>query len=458
MSESKDRTERRSGGFPTGAFIAAVAVVCLALAVSAGYDFVRLRSLRTEYLRSIAAGIAADIENQLRGPGARLNPNVWSNLFAESLGARGSDLAFLALVDEAGQVITSEGDRFAPAFAGPSGFVRTQGTALYVFEKTVTFPRAGPGGGMGPGSGMGPGAGMGGGMGPGMGRRAAPMKLRVGVYTSTADFIRWRAYTHLAINAVAITTLIALARYFLRTLQRFLQLKAREESARHLTALGTMAATLAHEIRNPLGAMKGLTQLAQEDLPGEHKTQSLMRTVVREAERLEQLVTDLLTFARPREPQISRFDYRKMLEELQTGLQQKVDAARIHLQISPGPGDFFVESDENGIRQILLNVLINAIDTTPSGGAIDVRVNRDEKSRLLITEVDDSGPGFGDRNPEELFQPFATTKAKGTGLGLPISRQIAEHLGGTLVLSARPEGGARCTLRIPLQKLKQVAP
>jgi signal transduction histidine kinase len=453
MSEDTGRSGERAGGFPTSAFVAIVALVCLALAISAGYDFINLRRLRTEYLRNIAAGVAADIENQMRGPGARLNPNIWHNLFADSLGARGSDVAFLALLDESGQPLAGEGDRFAPSFAGPSGYVRAQGTALYVFDKTVSLPRAGSGGGMGPGGGMGlgPGAGMGRGAGPGMGRLATPSKLRVGVYTSSADFIRWRAYTHLAINAVAIITLIILARFFLRTLRRFLQLKAREESERHLTALGTMAATLAHEIRNPLGAMKGLTQLAQEDLPGEHKTQSLMNTVVREAERLEQLVTDLLTFARPRDPQISRFDYGKMLQEVKAGIQPKLDAAGVRLEISAGPGNLSIDSDENGIRQILLNLLLNAMDTTPPGGTIAVRALCDDKAQAMITEVDDSGPGFGDRNPEELFEPFTTTKAKGTGLGLPISRQIAERLGGTLVLSGRPEGGARCTLRLPLR-------
>jgi two-component system, NtrC family, sensor histidine kinase HydH len=457
MSENTGRSGERTGGFPTSAFIAIVAVVCIALAISAGYDFIRLQSLRTEYLRNIAAGVAADIENQMRGPGARLNPNLWRNLFADSLGARGSDVAFLALLDETDQVLASEGDRFAPVFAGSSGYVRAQGTALYLFDKTVSLPRAGLGGGMGPGAGMGPGmgpgpgAGMGGGMGPGTGRRAAPSKLRVGIYTSSADFIRWRAYTHLAINGIAIFTLIILARFFLRTLRRFVQLKEREESARHLTALGTMAATLAHEIRNPLGAMKGLTQLAQEDLPGEHKTQSLMNTVVREAERLEQLVTDLLTFARPRDPQISRFDYGKMLHDVKAGLQPKLDAAGIRLEISLEPENLSIDSDENGIRQILLNILLNAMDTTPQGGAIAVRARCDDKAQALITEVDDSGPGFGGRNPEELFEPFATTKTKGTGLGLPISRQIAERLSGTLVLSGRPEGGARCTLRLPLR-------
>jgi signal transduction histidine kinase len=212
-----------------------------------------------------------------------------------------------------------------------------------------------------------------------------------------------------------------------------------------------MAATLAHEIRNPLGAMKGLTQLAQEDLPGDHKTQSLMSTVVREAERLEKLVTDLLTFARPRDPQVARFDFMQLLADVKSVLQPKLEAARIRLEIAGGPETLSVDSDESGLRQIILNVLLNAMDSTPPEGTIEVQVRQGEKPDRLVVEIDDAGPGLGGREAEDLFQPFATTKAKGTGLGLPISRQIAERLGGTLDLADRPEGGARCTLTLPLQ-------
>lgn len=450
MATDPPHVQQRLSSFPTGFFILMVVLVCVGLAASAAYDFLRLERLRAEYLNNIAAGIASDIEMQLRGPG-RANFSEWQRLFAESIGSRGSVVAFMALLDESGQVAAEEGDRFAPAFNAAPGFVSTQGTRLLVYEKVVSFPRAGPGAGMGPGMGGGMGPGLGAGMGPGKGRRPQSMRLRIGMYTSSADFIRWRAFSHLAINGVAILMLIALARYFLRTLRKFLQLKAREESARNLTALGAMAATLAHEIRNPLGAMKGLTQLAQEDLPGEHKTQSLMSTVVREAERLEQLVTDLLTFARPKDPQITRFDYAKLLQEVAGGLQPKLDAAGVTIRIAPGPETLVIDSDENGLRQILLNVLLNAVDVTPPGGAVQVRMQRDEKARNLVTEVDDAGPGLGGRDPEELFQPFTTTKVKGTGLGLSISRQIADRLGGTLVLSERPGGGARCTLNLPLK-------
>lgn len=300
---------------------------------------------------------------------------------------------------------------------------------------------------MGGGQGLGPGRGRG----QGLGRRMFPFRLRVAIYASGADFIQWEAIAPLVMNGVAIITLLALATYFLRTLKRFLQLKEQEESARHLTALGAMAATLAHEIRNPLGAMKGLTQLAQEDLPGDHKTQALMSTVVREAERLEQLVTDLLTFARPRDPQISRFDFLHLVADIRAALQPRLEAAGIRLEMESGAASLAMDSDENALRQVLLNILLNAMDATPAKGTVTVRTRLDPRDPWVITEVDDTGPGLLGRDPEELFQPFSTTKTQGTGLGLPISRRIVERLGGSLSLSDRPGGGARCTMRLPLQ-------
>ncbi len=441
MDATGSKGSRRRSSFPTGAFVAIVAAVCLGLAVSAIYDYIKLADLRNNILRDGAARIAYDIDGMMRGPGNRANPSAWQSQFAEAIGARGSEVAFLALLDESGQVIASEGDRFAPVLTGPVGFVSTQGTRLYIRDAAIGMAR----GNMGKGMGMGPG------MGASIEHRHAPARLRVGIYTSSADFIRWRAIVHLAMNGVAIITLLALSRFFLRTLNRFLQLKAREESARHLTALGAMAATLAHEIRNPLGAMKGLTQLAQEDLPGDHKTQSLMRTVVREAERLEGLVTDLLSFARPKEPQISSFDLSVLLSDIRTGLQPKLNENHVIIEIEPPAGNLVIDSDESGLRQILLNALLNAMDTMPAGGTIKVRARREDKARRLVVEIDDSGPGLAGRDSEELFQPFTTTKAKGTGLGLPISRQIAQRLGGTLDLTNRPEGGARCTLTLPIR-------
>jgi signal transduction histidine kinase len=447
MGSGKEAGHRRRSSFPTGAFLVVVALVCLGLAVSAGYNFVRLDRLRQEYLSNHAAEIGNAIDGQARGMN-RSNPSFWQGLFAESIAAHSSSVAFLALIDDSGRVIVNEGDRFAPVFGAPAGMTQAQGTRLYIHDIVLPVPEMGMGAGPGRGPGMGPGMGRGGGMG---GRRPSSRHLRIGMYASEADFIRWQAIMQLAMSGVAILTLLALSGYFLHTLRRFLRLKEQEESAKHLTYLGSMAATLAHEIRNPLGAMKGLTQLAQEDLPSDHRTQSLMSTVVREAERLEKLVTDLLTFARPRDPQVNEFDFLLLLADIRTGLQPKLESAGISLKINAGPPVLPIHSDESGLRQVLLNILLNAIDSAPPGGKITVTVGRDEKDGMLIADIDDSGPGLGDRDPEDLFQPFATTKVQGTGLGLPISRQIIERLHGNLRLANGPGGGARCTIRVPLR-------
>jgi two-component system sensor histidine kinase HydH len=450
MERTSATSRPSSAASPKRAFIVLVLVVCLGLAASAGYDYTRLSDLRIRYLRNTANEIATGIETQTRGA-FRFNAGVWQGAFSECLASRGQTVAFLSVFDESGQLIAGAGDRFAPEFTGPTGLVRAEGTELYVLD--LQLPRGGAG--RGPGAGLGRGPGMGRGGPPGMSPETAPGprpdRLRIGIYSSSADDIRWQALTHLLMNSLAILVLAVLARYFLRTLRHFLQLKAREESARHLTALGAMAATLAHEIRNPLGAMKGLTQLAQETLPGDHKTQSLMSTVVREAERLEKLVTDLLSFARPREPEISRFDFRRLLGETADVLRPKLEAAGIRVRIESGEKELAVDSDESGLRQVLMNLVLNAMDASPAGGEIRLAARHDEARQLLIAEVIDAGPGLADRSQEELFEPFATTKAKGTGLGLAISRQIAERLGGTLELANRQGGGAICTLALPLR-------
>jgi two-component system sensor histidine kinase HydH len=211
-----------------------------------------------------------------------------------------------------------------------------------------------------------------------------------------------------------------------------------------------MAASLAHEIRNPLGAMKGLTQLAQEDLPPDDAAQARLRTVVSEAERLERLVTDLLDFARPKEPQLSEFDLVNLLSDVKTMLQSGLETSEVDLQFSMNPGPLNIKSDPGGLRQVLLNVIINAVDASPAGSTVVLRIVRDESNRFIIIQVDDAGQGLGERDPDELFQPFVTTKTHGTGLGLAVSRQIVESIGGSLTLGNHLQGGARCSIQLPL--------
>ncbi len=410
--------------FPRGVFLGGVAVVCLGLALSAGYTFLTLMKLRADYLRNRGREITSFIDMQARGPGRRNNPAFWQELLEDSYKDYAGAVRFFALRTRDGRTLASAGQ----TSAATSGFATVGGNSVFVFDLPLSPP---------------------GQMHAGMSPMIGGWHLSVGIRTSEADSFRRQAYLHLAVTGIAIGTLLLLAGSLLRTLRRFLDLKARAESEKHLRALGTMGAALAHEIRNPLGAMKGLTQLVQEELPPDHSAQVSLRTVVNEAERLEGLVTDLLSFARPKEPRFSEFDLCAVISDVKAMLQPKLEQKGIDIRVTAGDGSMTLRSDEAGLRQVLLNVLLNAIEVTPQGKVIFVN-NREVRAGDLVVEVDDAGPGLGDKNPEEFFEPFVTTKAQGTGLGLPVSRLIVKRLGGSIDLQNLPHGGARCSIRLPL--------
>jgi signal transduction histidine kinase len=413
--------------FPTGFFLIAIGIVCAGLTASALYSFLMLSDLRYQYLEKLGHDISTAIDVKTRGPDRRDNIALWQSVLDESLQINRGRVAFLLLCEETGKVLASAGEYPSDALTRRPGSATLQQAGIYFFEEPVPAPQRAA-----------------------TTPHAAGWRVQAGLYTSTAAFIMKQAYTQLAIAAIAVITLAGLAFYFLRALRRVFELKSREAAERHLASLGRMSATLAHEIRNPLGAVKGLSQVAQENLPADHETQALLHTVVGEAERLEQLVGDLLTFARPSEPQITRFDLNRLIKEVTGMMAQSIDRSGIKIDPITGPGELIVRSDENGLRQVLLNVVLNALDATPDGGSVRVSAKPGNEARRVEIQVEDTGPGLGGRDPEELFQPFTTTKAKGSGLGLAISRQIIERLGGRITLSNRGAAGARCAITLPL--------
>jgi two-component system, NtrC family, sensor histidine kinase HydH len=382
--------------------------------MTALFTFGTLLRLRTQYLSNRGQEIANAIEVQARGPGRRNNPEYWQKLLDDSVAIYGDGVAYLSLVDQSGAIL---------AHAGASGS-----------SGDVVVSEIGLGPGRGPRFGM-----------------SIPVsgwRLRLGLRSAEADSVRNQAWLHLAVSGIAIVFLAALSLYLLRVTRRFVELEAREHAEQNLKALGRMSATLAHEIRNPLGAMKGLTQLAQEELPPDHGAQASMRTVVSEAERLERLVADLLDFARPKKPELRDFDVTELLSDVRLMMQQRSAAAGITLEFS-APENLRLRSDPAGLRQVLLNVLSNALDAVSKGGRVALSATLEQRGQTLVIEVDDTGEGIGDRDPGELFQPFVTTRTRGTGLGLAVSRQIVEALGGTITLANRPGQGTRCVVRLP---------
>lgn len=417
------RQERE--GFPKRPFLVLVGIITLALALSSIHTFFTLQNVRTEYLENLARELSVAISRQVRGPGRRANLSLWRPVLEESLNEYFETVKLLALVDPSGRVLasaTADGTLVA-------GTVLSEDieSDLFLFEHPLPSGRGGPR------------------WEDLSGPEAAD--LVIGLDTSSTDFLSNQAYVHLLVSLAAIGLLWVTSRHLLRTSRRFLDLKVREESERHLASLGRMSATLAHEIRNPLGAMKGLTQLVGEELPKEHSLQPMMKTVVSEAERLERLVTDLLVFAAPRDVELSSFRLDELVGEVIDFFQAEAKEQSVHIRLLPGPA-ITLRSDREGLHQILLNILKNALEASPPESEVEVELFR-QRDRWVVLAVRDQGEGLGEHGPEELFQPFKTTKTKGSGLGLPISRKIVERLGGSLTLANRTDSpGAVCTLRI----------
>jgi len=216
-----------------------------------------------------------------------------------------------------------------------------------------------------------------------------------------------------------------------------------EQKAR-LAEMGEMAAVLAHEIRNPLGVIKGNAQLAMER---DSSSQSIseLETVVNQAGRLERLVNALLDYAGPLPPHKVSVDLTELVDEtcqLVVPLAAEGNVAIVReLEAVRGR----VERDQ--IQQVLLNVLRNAVEASPKDAVVTVSLAC--RGRHAVITITDSGPGFRDEVLAKLFRPFVTTKVTGTGLGLALSRRIVEQHGGVIRAENIEDRGARVTVDLP---------
>lgn len=233
--------------------------------------------------------------------------------------------------------------------------------------------------------------------------------------------------------------------------------RANEEERRRerLAALGEMSARIAHEVRNPLVSIDSVVRLLDEDLgtnKGAHKD---LETITREVRRLHTIVSEILEFARPRPVKTSPGDLGALVRAVATQVKEQYAERRVSLE-SASSGDSLpaVDFDADRMRQVLLNLLLNALDATPSGGKVLVSTaaladgELGAKGGVRIT-VDDSGTGITSEMKDRIFTPFFSTKTRGTGLGLAISRSIVEEHRGRIELRNRDEGGARAEVLLP---------
>jgi signal transduction histidine kinase len=219
-----------------------------------------------------------------------------------------------------------------------------------------------------------------------------------------------------------------------------------------MAAIGQLSARLAHEIRNPLASIRGAVDVLGQPQTTDEVRREFRAIIQKECGRLEHLLAELLDFARPRPPEYRETDVSQKLESVVALLARAAAKNRITLRQNVSMGLPSVECDPEQIRQVILNLALNAIQAMREGGEV-VLSGRLDGAHVLI-EIQDQGHGIASEDLDKVFEPFYTTKENGTGLGLPVVREIVAQHQGTISARRNEGKGMTFSLRLPLHQGK----
>ena len=223
--------------------------------------------------------------------------------------------------------------------------------------------------------------------------------------------------------------------------------------AEHFATLGELATGLAHEIRNPLAGIAGVIEIVGRDLPPNSPARAVIKDAKEEALQINRILTELLDTARPKPPQLRVSDVGTTAEHAVMFARQQAITKRIMIELDVNGAIPPVEHDPNQINQVLLNLLLNAIQSMDKPGTIRVSLEHEDDS-VLIT-VADEGKGILPEHLPNIFRPFFTTKGHGTGLGLSLARRTVEAHGGSIDVASEVGKGTQFIVRLPIAREKQ---
>lgn len=237
------------------------------------------------------------------------------------------------------------------------------------------------------------------------------------------------------------------------------QIRDLEEEMRRkewLASLGEMSAGMAHEIRNPLGAMAGAMQMLRKDLQADDTSQRLMDIAVREATRLDTIITEFLQYARPPALNLAEHDLNKVLAETLDLVQHEARSrTNITIAVAPCTEALPAQVDQDQMKQVFWNLAVNAFDAMPKGGQVTIATGcrkvdvAGRKADVVEVSFQDTGEGIPKRNLGKIFLPFFTTKKQGSGLGLAAVHRIVDLHGGWIKVESQEGQGTRFGVCLP---------
>jgi signal transduction histidine kinase len=221
-----------------------------------------------------------------------------------------------------------------------------------------------------------------------------------------------------------------------------------------LAERGLTAAVLAHEIRNPLAALRFQLHSLRKNAVDEQRVQSTADTIDTELSRIQQLVTDYLEHEKARSMRVQAVDLEESARSLQTLLRELFKQTRTDFAVEAPAEPVLVTCDPHALRQILMNLVLNAQQAMGTDGHVTLRIGRENNFGAL--DVIDTGPGIPPEIREQLFKPFQTSKADGHGIGLALVKRFVDNFGGNVSVESAPGAGTAFRLRLPLASVSPI--
>ena len=237
-----------------------------------------------------------------------------------------------------------------------------------------------------------------------------------------------------------------------KDITRLKRLSEEIDRNKRLVSLGQFASAIAHEIRNPLSSIRGLTQFLFESCSEGEERKGDLKIILKEVDRLNQLINQVLDYSRPKKLNISHFFLSEMVKELINLLKLESKEKAIDFQLNLGSAETDIFADRDQIRQALMNVMLNAIQAVGGQGKIGISLQTSQYKgqETILISIKDDGAGVGEKDLVHIFDPFFTTRSQGTGLGLSIAYNILEAHHGSIAITSKQGKGTEVKMYIPI--------
>jgi signal transduction histidine kinase len=234
-----------------------------------------------------------------------------------------------------------------------------------------------------------------------------------------------------------------------------LERKSRElERANRLAAIGQLAAGVAHEIRNPLGGIELCASMLNREVESDEDKKALCANILESVRRMNNIVTSLLAFSQDNKLSVRDTDIGRVLDEAIDSVQSKAFVDQVNLVKANNCRSVIMKADEDKLRQVFINILLNGVEAMPRGGDMAISMSARRRpaiaGKFLVVSFADQGQGIAKEDMQKIFQPFFTTKECGTGLGLAISHKIVEAHNGKITIKSKKGSGTTVNIFLPI--------